>query len=79
MTRSPLLLAAVLLLASACGSDRTAEQEPPPVEAEQNQPAAPVDPVERRVEPMRQRALEADSLVRARERAVEELSRGQNR
>lgn len=60
---SPLYVAAVIF-AAGC----TAESEP-----KESAPAP--DPVERRVEPIRQQATEADSLMRLREREVEALSR----
>lgn len=52
------------IFASGC----TAESEP-----EESAPAA--NPIERRVEPVRRQATEADSVLRIREREVEELTR----
>lgn len=54
----------VALLAAGC----TAESDP-------NESVPASNPVERRVEPVRQRATEADSLIRLREREVQDLTR----
>lgn len=61
---SHLFCVAVAMFLVACtGESDSSESTPPP------------NPIERRVEPVRERATEADSLMRVRAREVQELSR----